>query len=107
MSPEIIRGDPGVKGEPDYWALGVVLYRIFTKVCPFDAKHAFDIFDNVLDYKINWKLLENKNLNPDLLVLIKGFLTYDPNERICNMKQVIESPLFKGKPLTFNSFYRL
>jgi len=82
MSPEIIRGDENVKGEADYWALGVILYFIFTKKCPFDSKINFPygIFDNILEYNIDWKLLEGKVSNPNLLKIIKGLLVYEPED---------------------------
>ena len=107
MSPEIIRGDENVKGESDYWALGVILYLAYTKRCPFDGDNAFAIFDNVLEYKIDWNLLEAKKINPNLLEFIKGLLAFDIQDRICSIKKVKMSPLFQGNNLSYSIYINL
>ena len=101
MSPEIIRGDNGVKGEADYWALGVILYLVYTKKCPFDSSTVHGIFDNVIEYNINWNLLESNKLDPNLLKIIKGLLEYDPKSRICSLSQIKASAFFDGNILIY------
>lgn len=99
MSPEIIRNNPEspTKGEADFWALGVIIYLIYTKKLPFEADTPFEIFDKILDRCIDWSLLENSEINPHLLELTKKLLIYDQKERIEEIKKIKSSPYFEGK----------
>ena len=96
MSPEIIFGQHDIKGEPDFWAIGVILYRTFTKKLPFNAKTDEFIFDNVIYNKIDWKLLENKNIDSNLLLIIKGLLEPELEDRICSLAQIKKSAFFES-----------
>jgi len=98
MSPEIIKNDKNcpAKGEADFWALGVILYLIYTKKLPFDASKPFDIFDKIIDNNIDWEALENTKINVHLLEITKKLLIYDQKERIEEIKKIKQSPYFDG-----------
>ncbi len=68
---------------------------MLTKKLPFDAKVIEGIFDNVMDYKIDWELLEKKNVEKELIELIKGFLEFAKEKRLCSFKKKYD--YFKGR----------
>jgi len=98
MSPEIIRNDSEspAKGEADFWALGVIIYLIYAKKLPFIGETAFEIFDKIMEYNIDWETLENSKINRDLLDITKKLLIYDQDDRIEEIKHIKESPYFDG-----------
>ncbi|MFQ5615508.1 MAG: tetratricopeptide repeat protein [Anaerolineales bacterium] len=59
MSPELVRGDTDIDGRSDIYALGVLLFRIWTGVLPFSAssplgiamKHITELVPSILDFK--------------------------------------------------------
>jgi len=98
MSPEIIN-DPQTtsRGEADYWALGVIIYLIYTKKLPFAGDTPYDVFDNILEYNVDWVALESSKIDKDLLEITRKLLTYDQKKRIEEIKTIRLSPYFKGK----------
>jgi len=96
MSPEIIKGDID-QGASDYWALGIIIYYIYAKKLPFESDEAFEIFDNIVDYKIDWEILKNSNIDKDLLQIVQGLLTYNQDKRLLEIKKLRHSNYFKGK----------
>jgi len=92
-------GEPE-NGQGDYWSLGVIIYLIFTRVMPFETKESlndkYKLFDNILEYKINWDKLKTSSINSDLFDLVKGFLTYDKNKRLCQLEKIKNHKFFKG-----------
>ncbi len=104
MSPEVIMGDPNfpAKGEADFWALGVIIYLIYTKKLPFDALNPYDIFDSIISYNIDWEPLEKSKINLHLLDITKKLLIYDQQERIEEIKKIKQSPFFNSKLLIIN-----
>lgn len=53
IAPEIIKG--GDVGPPaDWWALGVMAYELLTNFPPFNAGTIDEVFDNILNLKLEW-----------------------------------------------------
>jgi len=95
ISPEIINMRP-THGEEDFWALGVIIFYIYTKKLPFYSENVEDIFDNIVNNNIDWDSLEKTNINSNLLLLVKGLLNEDFDERIKNLDDIKENAFFKG-----------
>jgi len=95
FSPEIINDDEGYTniGACDYWALGVMLFMIFTNEYPFAQQ---DILDNITSYNINWNKLLSTKIHPQLFDLIQQFMKFDPDERPSCLKDVKNHPYFIG-----------
>jgi len=104
ISPEIILGTKGIKGESDYWALGVILYYMYTKVFPFKGDSVEALFDDILYGEVNWNLLENTDINKDLIPIIKGFLQYDHEKRLTEFDKIKEMDYFKSNKLLFITY---
>ena len=101
MSPEIIKGEIEA-GEGDYWSLGVIIYLIFTRTLPFESKEEDkeagyqEVYEKIIENKINWEKLQKTSINIDLLDVVKGFLKYDKHQRLCNLDDIKKHNYFKG-----------
>jgi serine/threonine protein kinase len=94
MAPEVIEGDKVLTQSVDYWAMGVLIYELFTNKMPFmNDNNTNTIFENIQKFKINWEPFdqlytlhgENQIFTGNLLDsgkdLINKFLVMDPNAR--------------------------
>lgn len=84
VSPEIINSirlkTDNYKNDPkpsDIWALGVVLFALFTFKMPFEGKKGHIIFEKVLNDKLDLSAFTDENLK----YLLKGMLHKDPSKR--------------------------
>jgi serine/threonine protein kinase len=84
MAPEIIQENK-VSTATDYWAVGVILYELYTNKTPFYNGNIDEIFDNILAMKIDWEefdnQIEDENERKIAKDLINKFLVEDPNKR--------------------------
>ena len=53
MSPELFTGDYPVGKSIDYWAVGIVIFELFTFKVPFEAETQEKTKQNIIDYNIN------------------------------------------------------
>ncbi|XP_025115361.1 protein kinase C eta type-like isoform X2 [Pomacea canaliculata] len=95
MAPEILRRIP-YSHQVDWWAMGVLLYKIITGSFPFMGKTNPEVFvavthDNV--YYDSW-------LPSDLVLFLKGLLTKNPAKRLGKTE-------LAGKDIRSHSFFRL
>ncbi len=80
LAPELLLGT-GHGPEADWWSLGVVLFEFVTGVPPFNAEDPQEIFDNILDRRIEWPSGEDA-LSPACRDLIDQLLTLEPMQRL-------------------------
>ncbi|GLV37696.1 AMP-activated protein kinase alpha subunit [Carabus blaptoides fortunei] len=79
ISPDVLSGKPYAGKPSDMWALGVVLYTMLYGQFPF-----YDSNPTVLFQKIkatDFVIPISERVNTSTVLLIKGLLTLDPNER--------------------------
>lgn len=81
MAPEVIKCEK-ITYSTDYWSVGVILYELFTNKTPFYYGNLEEVFDNILNLRINWEAFEaevedlkQREIAKDL---IKKFLISDP-----------------------------
>lgn len=74
MNPCPCRPGPQV----DWWALGVVLYELVVGVPPFNAPTPEEIFENILDRRIEWP----EEMSPECRDVIDRLLHPDPCQRL-------------------------
>ncbi len=94
FSPEMIMDENHVDdGGSDYWALGIVIYFVYTKTRPFDDG---DILDNIISYNVNWEKLQKTKISPLLLDLTQQLMAFNPNERLKSLKKIKAHSYFEG-----------
>lgn len=84
MAPEVIKCEK-ITYKTDYWSVGVILYELFANKTPFYNGNIEEVFDNILNLRIDWETFDNEV--EDLRVretakdLICKFLVLDPAKR--------------------------
>lgn len=99
IAPEIIIEDGEITDSVDYWALGVILYELYTEELPFYSNTISETLDNIANCRINWEILYNSEfISKEACDLIKYFLTFNKDKRwsFKNIKQIKEHNYFKG-----------
>lgn len=97
LSPEALNGDP-IGLEADWWSLGAVLFELmtgkhklrifflfekqyFVGYPPFTADSVNEIFQNLMEGKIQWPT-DAASLSPEAVDLISKLLCSDPHHRL-------------------------
>ena len=88
MAPELFTGDYPVGKTIDYWAIGIIIFELFTFKVPFEAENQDEAKQNIINYNINWEPMYSEevlkhykdNIEP-AIDLIKKFIFYNPNQR--------------------------
>lgn len=72
----------GYSYEVDYWALGIVLYKVMYGKFPFvnTTKDPFDIFKHIIKNNLEFKMTSKSP--PALVKLTRQLLSSDPKARI-------------------------
>jgi serine/threonine protein kinase len=105
MAPELFTGDFPIGKSIDYWAIGIVIYELFTFKVPFEAETQEKTKQNIIDYNINWEPMYSEDVSKNYknyiectVDLIKKFLFYDPEKRWGdnNFKEIQNHEFFKG-----------
>jgi serine/threonine protein kinase len=107
MAPEVIKNEE-ITNAADYWALGVLIYELHTNKLPFMAERKTEIFEKILNNKIDWKTFDDliyntpKGLFSEKYLqnarhLISKFLIIDKNERwdSKNVNNIKNHPYFE------------
>ena len=87
MAPELFTGKYPEGEGIDYWAVGVLIFDLFSFSLPFEGKTQEETRDNIIGMKINWEKLINENVKKiygnidDAVDLIKKFLKENPKDR--------------------------
>jgi serine/threonine protein kinase len=94
IAPEVIKDEPR-DYSLDLWALGVILYELYTYRQPFKAENVSIIYDNILNLRVDWDLLkEAVNNDNNAYDLIRSFLVLDPEQRLKNYSVIKSHPYF-------------
>lgn len=81
FAPEMIDGK-GYSFEVDFWALGVMIYRVIYGKFPFTnmTKDPFDIFKHIIKNNVEFKI--TTKCSPALVQLTRQLLSSNPKSRI-------------------------
>lgn len=92
LAPETIRGQ-GQDAQSDWWSVGCILFEFLCGYPPFHANTPEEVFENILQGRIQWPDVPSDVLSPDAIDLIKKLLTHH-DERL-NVEQIRSHPFFK------------
>ena len=103
MAPELFTDKYPEGGGIDYWAIGVLIFDLFSFSLPFEGKTQEETRENIIGIKIKWERLINdevKKLYGDIepaIDLIKKFLKEVPDERWGdkNLEEIKKHEFFK------------
>eukprot|EP00727_Mastigamoeba_balamuthi_P008750 m51a1_g4498 putative MAST family protein kinase (723) ;mRNA; f:348082-351117 len=76
IAPEVLKGEvhgPAV----DFWALGCILYELLVGIPPFSGDTVAEVFDRIVENKIEWP----DTLSENARELLRGLLDPDPKTR--------------------------
>ena len=105
MAPELFTSDFPVGKSIDYWAVGIVLFELFTFKVPFEAETQEQTRQNIIDYNINWEPMYSEEVSKNYknyidctVDLIKKFIFFNPEQRWGdkNFKDIQNHEFFKG-----------
>jgi serine/threonine-protein kinase RIM15 len=84
----------------DWWALGCMVYEFLVGFTPFYGESCEDIFENILNYRVEWPPTTEEEpeggISPQALDFVKALLTIDPEKRLGagGAKEVKSHPWF-------------
>jgi serine/threonine-protein kinase greatwall len=78
----------------DWWGLGVCLYEFMTGIPPFMDDTPDEVFENILNLKMEWPEEEGEALSVQAVNAIKALLTLDPEKR-ADFETIQKMDLFK------------
>ena len=104
MAPELFTDKYPHGSGIDYWAIGVLIFDLFSYSLPFEASTQEEMRKNIIDIKIDWNKLINDDVkkiygNIDSAVdLIKKFLKENPDDRWGdkNLDEIKKHQFFEG-----------
>ena len=104
MAPELFTDKYPPSGGIDYWAIGVLIFDLFSFCLPFEASTQEELRNNIINVKINWNKLINDEVNKvygninSAVDLIKKFLKENPKDRWGdrNLKEIKSHKFFEG-----------
>lgn len=101
LAPETIRG-VGQSESSDWWSIGCILFEFLFGYPPFHADTPDQVFQNILDCKIDWPNLspeeEKEFCSPEAKDLIKKLLNLNIDERLGSngADEIKKHPFFRG-----------
>ena len=104
MAPELFTDKYPNGSGIDYWAIGVLIFDLFSYSLPFEGSTQEETRNNIINININWNKLINDNVkkiygNIDSAVdLIKKFLKENPADRWGdkNLDEIQKHKFFEG-----------
>ncbi|KAJ5702680.1 hypothetical protein N7488_010228 [Penicillium malachiteum] len=81
LAPETING-VGQDEISDWWSLGCIMFEFFFGYPPFNAATPDEVFENILQRRINWPEDPEEEASPEALDLMNKLMTVNPRERI-------------------------
>ena len=91
MAPEQARGDRGLDGRADLWAVGAVLYEMLTGCRPVTGDSAADVLWNIWSAPIAPPRSLAPHLSPALEAVVMKALARDPVERFSTAEEMSEA----------------
>ncbi len=92
MAPEVVKFEK-LSPKVDIWAIGVIIYRIFTGNFPFDGSSEKEIFAKIVKGEYDESKLDRQKISKELKDLIKRFLTLKVKDRI-SVNEALEHEWF-------------
>jgi serine/threonine protein kinase len=105
MSPELFTGDYPVGKSIDYWAIGIIIFELFTFKVPFEAGNEAETRQNIINYNINWDPMYSEEVEKhykdyidSTVDLIKKFIFFNPSQRWGDndLEKIKNHDFFKG-----------
>ena len=104
MAPELFTDKYPQGGGVDYWAIGVLIFDLFSFSLPFEAETQEQLRENIINVNIDWSKLINDEVNKvygninSAVDLIKKFLKENPKDRWGdkNLKEIKSHKFFEG-----------
>jgi serine/threonine-protein kinase RIM15 len=81
LAPETINGF-GQDEVSDWWSLGCILFECLYGYPPFHANTPEEVFQNILDRKIDWPDEDDFPVSEEAKDLMNQLMTIDPNTRL-------------------------
>jgi serine/threonine protein kinase len=91
MSPEQLRDASSVDARSDIWALGVVMYELFSGTPPFRARSSLELCAQVLNDPIEPLGAIRPDLPAELTAVVDRCLQRDPNKRFSNVLELAQA----------------
>ncbi|KAI8099682.1 kinase-like domain-containing protein [Halteromyces radiatus] len=93
LAPEIILSK-GYTRSVDWWSLGVLIYEMLVGRPPFEDENPVNLYEKILDCRIDWP----EDFNPVIKDLLLGLLTPDVEKRygadLTNDRDIKQHPWF-------------
>jgi serine/threonine protein kinase len=104
MAPELFTDKYQHGSGIDYWAIGVLIFDLYSYSLPFEGNTQEETRKNIIELKINWNPLMNENIKKlygniePAVDLIKKFLKENPSDRWGdkNLNQIKKHKFFDG-----------
>ena len=104
MAPELFTEKYPQGGGVDYWAIGVLIFDLFSFSLPFDVPKQEELRNNIININIDWNKLINDNIKKiygninSAVDLIKKFLKENPKDRWGdkNLNEIKNHEFFEG-----------
>ncbi|KAK3576136.1 hypothetical protein CHS0354_043102 [Potamilus streckersoni] len=90
MSPELVEEKP-YDHTADLWALGCILYELFTGTPPFYTNSIFQLVSLIIKDPVKWP----KNMSPIFKDFLQGLLTKNPKQRLA-WPELLHHPFVAG-----------
>lgn len=81
LAPETING-AGQDEMSDWWSLGCIMFEFLYGYPPFNAETPDEVFDNILNRRINWPENAEELSSPEARDLMNRLMTLNPQERL-------------------------
>lgn len=81
LAPETIKG-VGQDEMSDWWSLGCILFEFLYGYPPFNAPTPDEVFENILNRRINWPEDADELVSPESKDLMNKLMTLNPMERL-------------------------
>ena len=104
MAPKIFTNEYETTASIDFWALGILIFELYTFKVPFNGVDGAETRENIINLKFDWSPFENPdiiesypNLN-EAKDLINKFIVKNPSERWGDEQfdEIKKHPFFNG-----------